>query len=181
MVEPFVFLDDERNPDDVNWLGHHYFKMVCNYNFEEMYVVRNSVEFIQLIDFLLNKKELPFAMSFDHDLQDMRNIEKLKENIALVQDKKAGLSGKDVALMRELNNELHILNFYLNKGIKTGDSVEVTGKVLLEYFVDQLLNKIEAKEIESNEIKNIKMFFHSQNPVGKKVMENYWYNFLENI
>lgn len=54
-----VFLDDERNPDDVTWL---------KYNQDiDWYVVRRMNDFLFRI---FNMEESEYVVSFDHDIQD---------------------------------------------------------------------------------------------------------------
>ena len=56
-----LFLDDERNPQDVTWMPH------SDYHDVEWTVVRNFQEFKQQI---LEEWDV---ISFDHDLQDFSN------------------------------------------------------------------------------------------------------------
>lgn len=53
-----LFLDDERNPEDVTWISYP-----ANIEFV---VVRNYAEFVAY----LNENEIPSFISFDHDLAD---------------------------------------------------------------------------------------------------------------
>lgn len=59
-----VFLDDERNPEDVTWISYK----------EKMswIVVRTMQDFKDVVGNLL-KLEDQFAVSFDHDIQDFSN------------------------------------------------------------------------------------------------------------
>ena len=53
-----IFLDDERNPEDVTWI---------NYNNDiEWIIVRNMVDFI----FEINDLTEDYCISLDHDIQD---------------------------------------------------------------------------------------------------------------
>lgn len=56
-----IFLDDERNPEDVTWIK--YPKDI------EWYVLRRMCDF----QFSVMMIEEPFIVSFDHDLQDFTN------------------------------------------------------------------------------------------------------------
>ena len=58
-----VFLDDERNPEDVTWLDYP--------DNIEWIVVRTYKEFVKLIDTLDDVRDCLF--SFDHDIQDFTN------------------------------------------------------------------------------------------------------------
>lgn len=55
-----IFLDDERNPEDVTWVN--------NYPTEiEWYVVRRMNDFLFCI---FNMEDEGYVISFDHDIQD---------------------------------------------------------------------------------------------------------------
>lgn len=54
-----IFLDDERNPEDVTWLNYQ--------EGIEWYVVRRMADFLFCI---YNMSEEDYIISFDHDLQD---------------------------------------------------------------------------------------------------------------
>lgn len=54
-----IFLDDERNPEDVYWVSYP--------DDIEWYVVRRMADFLFCI---FNMEEEGYVVSFDHDLQD---------------------------------------------------------------------------------------------------------------
>lgn len=54
-----IFLDDERNPEDVFWLDYP--------EDIDWYVVRNYADFCFCIS---NMKSVNYLVSFDHDIQD---------------------------------------------------------------------------------------------------------------
>lgn len=57
-----LFLDDERNPEDVTWVD-------INYDDYDVVVVRTYAEFVAYIE----SNELPYAISLDHDIQDFNH------------------------------------------------------------------------------------------------------------
>lgn len=59
-----IFLDDERNFEDVTWVKYPKFDVVS--------VVRNSTEFGLLCEELLDLG-IEFKVSFDHDIQEFDN------------------------------------------------------------------------------------------------------------
>ena len=56
----YIFLDDERNPNDVTWLPE--------VEYQALFVVRNFQTFKDLIDHVEDFSQT--IISFDHDLQD---------------------------------------------------------------------------------------------------------------
>ena len=62
-MKTLLFLDDERNFEDVSWMGYHKFK--------EVLVIRNYEQFCIKVDELLETKQVDeLCFSFDHDLAD---------------------------------------------------------------------------------------------------------------
>lgn len=62
-----IFLDDERNFEDVTWIQYPHFKNII--------VVRNSLEFKMLVKSFNSFKDVSF--SFDHDIQDYYESEEI--------------------------------------------------------------------------------------------------------
>jgi len=56
-----IFLDDERNPEDVTWIVYP--------EIIEWYVVRNTAEFTDKLWIAMKSGE-DYIVSFDHDLQE---------------------------------------------------------------------------------------------------------------
>ena len=59
-MKTLIFLDDERNFEDLNWVNYP--------EFDDIIIVRNYHEFQFVIDNYFN---VNFTISFDHDLADM--------------------------------------------------------------------------------------------------------------
>lgn len=178
-----IFIDDERFPQQVFWE---------NLNLEQnnYHIVRNSFEFIQLITlpFLL-KNELPKIICFDHDLADFYTngqLNDLEKDIVQNQDEYAlykHLSTEDIINHQNILNDfikyqhkLMVLNYHSNLGKKS--AFEMNGFSILKFFVDKLMDKLEDGLIQKEDVMNIQLIFHTQNPIGKKNMESYWQNFL---
>ena len=66
-----IFLDDERNPDDVTWMQY-----APSYPSIQWTVVRNKSQFDNMVEFILGVG-IEIVVSFDHDLQDFTDS---KEN-----------------------------------------------------------------------------------------------------
>lgn len=112
-------------------------------------VIRDAETFV---DFMQKVKagNLPKVVSFDHDLQlEYASEAEVPECIV------------DYADHHEISNRW-----------------EVTGKTMLEYLIDKLLTMYDAGEIDAEDIKQIQVFFHTQNPVGRKNMEALWNGFI---
>lgn len=186
----YIFLDDERMVEDVIWENLPY-KITDNFS-----IVRTGKQFKSKIDSLLKNKELPKCVTFDHDLEDFQVLDKSVSRLNEIQemwgevfyqfDKSNTIYTEK---MMEVYEEKSLLEFYLkygkeNKGILgfgKSNICEITGKSCLDYFCDCLLDLLEKKEIVSQDVKNIQVFFHTQNNVGKKNMESYWLNFLNHV
>lgn len=63
-----IFLDDERNPDDVTWVTYP--------EGVEWHVVRNAAQFIRMLTACKFTGE-DFIVSFDHDIQVFVNSEEI--------------------------------------------------------------------------------------------------------
>lgn len=181
-----IFIDDERFPQQVTWE---------NVNFEqnEYHIARDSFQFIQLITkpFLL-KNQLPKIICFDHDLADFYTSGKLTEFEQNVEQNEMMQFLFNHLSMDEIINHQHILNDFiqfqhkimvLNYHSKLGnfDKSEMNGFSILKFFVDKLMDKLEDGLIQKEDVKNIQLIFHTQNPIGKKNMSSYWQNFLQSL
>lgn len=67
-MKTIVFLDDERNPEDVTWMPA--FRRSDEINW---IVVRNYAQFTALVKSLSKEQLEQYQWSFDHDLQDFVN------------------------------------------------------------------------------------------------------------
>lgn len=116
-----LFIDDERNPEDVTWAPR---QVQEKYRNEEWQVVRS---FSQVAVVLLKYKSFPTYISFDHDLG-------------------SGLPGKSSG-------------YDIAKALVRMDMEGSDGDTLV--FPN-----------------NFSFYVHSQNPVGKKNIEEYLTNYL---
>lgn len=186
----YIFLDDERMVEDVIWLDLPY-KITDDFS-----VVRTGKQFKSKIDSLLKNNELPKCVTFDYGLEDFQVVDKSVSRLNEIEemwDKVFHQFDKGeityTEKMLEVYEEKSLLEFYLkhgkeNKGIfdfGKSNICEITGKSCLDYFCDCLLDLLGKGEIKIQDIKNIQVFFHTQNNVGKKNMESYWFNFLKHI
>lgn len=115
----------------------------------EFEVIRDAETFV---DFMQKVKagNLPKVVSFDHDLQlEYGSEAEVPECIV------------DFADYHEVSNRW-----------------EVTGKTMLEFMIDRLLDLFDAAEIDADDIEAIQVYFHTQNPVGRKNMEALWNGFI---
>lgn len=112
-------------------------------------VIRDAETFV---DFMQKVKagNLPKVVSFDHDLQlEYGSEDEVPECIV------------DFADYHEISNRW-----------------EVTGKTMLEFMIDRLLDLFDAAEIDADDIEGIQVYFHTQNPIGRKNMEALWNGFV---
>lgn len=62
-----IFLDDERNPEDVFWINYPK-------NITDIYIVRTYKEFVKAVNEYLHKDSIEdILFSFDHDIQDFNS------------------------------------------------------------------------------------------------------------
>lgn len=131
-MKTLIFLDDERNPEDVYWIDYPKYK--------EIIILRHHEEFINFCDNIfggaisnLNFNTLDF--SFDHDIQSYD---------------------------------------------KYGN--EWTGYTCLKYLLETTyLIDLESGIPDLGNLNSSFFFFHTNNPIGKENMKNYYNNFKKYI
>lgn len=112
-------------------------------------VIRKAETFVDFMQ-MVKAGNLPKVVSFDHDLQ-----------LGYTSEAEVPECIIDYADHHEISNRW-----------------EVTGKTMLEFMIDRLLDLVDAGEIDAEDIKQIQVFFHTQNPVGRKNMEALWNGFI---
>lgn len=151
----FIFLDDERNVEDVFW--NEKTKQMSDMS-DNTFVVRNFAEFVDCIDKLKNEDHVSLSLSLDHDLCDFHVRGSSNSNL------------KDELFQYGFQNK-HGHNYVCTENLKDDDRLsyyEFTGYSCLKYladcFIDDKLNI---------DISNLSITVHSKNEIAKQTMINF--------
>ena len=164
----FVFIDDERNPSQVDWFKpllttnqHSAWLKLYNptntisNNQESVVIIRTFFDFVRWIDAHKSKPNFDWnnvIFSFDHDLQDWH--QKSEPNQA------------KVGLAKPLCSPSASLSLIMQYGInypygEHPDKIELTGASCLQYLLDN---------VENVNLDNIDL--HTKNPIAINSMRN---------
>ena len=161
----FVFIDDERNPSQVDWFqplltNNQHSAWLKSYNptnainnQESVVILRTFFDFVHWIDEQKSKHNFDWnnvIFSFDHDLQDWHQRAWLEPN-----QEEFGLASQP--LRRSL-----IIQYGINYPYgEHPDKIELTGASCLQYLLDN---------VENVNLDNIDL--HTKNPIAINSMRN---------
>lgn len=149
----FIFLDDERNVEDVFW--NETTKQMSEMS-DKTFVVRNFAEFVDCIDKIKNEEHISLSLSLDHDLCDFRV--RVSDNSNL----------KDELFQYGFQNK-HGHNYVCTEHLKDDDRLsyyEFTGYSCLKYLAD-------CVDINDSRLSNLLITIHSKNEIAKQTMMNF--------
>lgn len=148
----FIFLDDERNVEDVFW--NEKTKQMSEMS-DKTFVVRNFAEFVDCIDKLKSEDHVSLSLSLDHDLCDFHVRESDDSNL------------KDELFQYGFQNKHgHSYNGNLNNDNELQlRSYEFTGYSCLKYLAD-------CFDINDSRLSNLLITIHSKNEIAKQTMMN---------
>lgn len=159
-VNVFIFLDDERNVEDVFW--NEKTKQMSDIS-DKTFVVRNFSEFVDCIDKLKDEphgSHISLSLSLDHDLCDFHVRKSDDSNL------------KDELFQYGFQNKHgHSYNGNLNNDNELQlRSYEFTGYSCLKYLAD-------CFDINDSRLSNLLITIHSKNEIAKQTMMNFieWY------
>lgn len=158
-VNIFIFLDDERNIEDVFW--NEKTKQMSEMS-DKTFVVRNFAEFVDCIDKLKNESldsHISLSLSLDHDLCDFHVRGRRCDNSNL----------KDELFQYGFQNK-HGHDYCYNGNLKDDGlqlrSYEFTGYSCLKYLAD-------CFDINNSRLSNLLITIHSKNEIAKQTMMNF--------
>lgn len=152
----FIFLDDERNVEDVFW--NEKTKQMFEMS-NKTFVVRNFAEFVDCIDKLKNEDHVSLSLSLDHDLCDFHVRGSDDSNL------------KDELFQYGFQNK-HGHSYGYNKNLKDDNAelqlhyYEFTGYSCLKYLAD-------CFDINDSRLSNLLITIHSKNEIAKQTMINF--------
>lgn len=158
-VNIFIFLDDERNVEDVFW--NEKTKQMSEIS-DKTFVVRNFAEFVDCIDKLKNKPQcshISLSLSLDHDLCDFHVRGRRCDNSNL----------KDELFQYGFQNK-HGHSYDYNENLKNNNLCyyEFTGYSCLKYLADSF-----SDDKLNTDISNLSITVHSKNEIAKQTMMNF--------
>ena len=155
----FIFLDDERNVEDVFW--NEKTKQMSEMS-DKTFVVRNFAEFVDCIDKLKNEprgSHISLSLSLDHDLCDFHVRGSSNSNL------------KDELFQYGFQNK-HGHSYGYNENLKQDELqlryYEFTGYSCLKYIADSF-----ADDKLNTNISNLSITVHSKNEIAKQTMMNF--------
>jgi hypothetical protein len=152
----FIFLDDERNVEDVFW--NEKTKQMFEMS-NKTFVVRNFAEFVDCIDKLKNEDHVSLSLSLDHDLCDFHVRGSSNSNL------------KDELFQYGFQNK-HGHSYGYNENLKDDNAelqlhyYEFTGYSCLKYLAD-------CFDINDSRLSNLLITIHSKNEIAKQTMMNF--------
>lgn len=160
----FVFIDDERNPSNVDWfqpllqdnqnsawLKSH--NPINDNNQESVVIIRTFFDFVHWIETQKSKPLFNWnnvIFSFDHDLQDWHQPSEVKSEASAL------------ASLKQKSIESLIIQYGINYPYgEHPDKIELTGASCLQYLLDN---------VENVNLDNIDL--HTKNPIAINSMRN---------
>ena len=154
----FIFLDDERNVEDVFW--NEKTKQMSEMS-DKTFVVRNFAEFVDCIDKIKHEDHISLSLSLDHDLCDFhvrgRRCDDSNLKDELFQYGFQNKHGHSYGYNKNLNDDNAELQLHY---------YEFTGYSCLKYLAD-------CFDINDSRLSNLLITIHSKNEIAKQTMINF--------